>query len=118
MIVTLPAPPSPNAIWRAVNGRVIKSAEYRAWIQHAGMELLAQRAKPVIGPCNVRVRVQTNNRRDLDGYLKATLDLLVAHKLIDGDRCKTVREITMGWSKEIKGVEVCVRPIETEGKAA
>jgi Holliday junction resolvase RusA-like endonuclease len=106
--VTIPTPPSTNAIWRAVNGRVIKSAEYRAWITQAGLVLMSQRPKSVTGPCNVRVCCETNGRRDLDGYLKATLDLLVTHKLIDSDRCKTVRQITLDWSDEVKGVEVCV----------
>jgi Holliday junction resolvase RusA-like endonuclease len=106
LIVTLPNPPSPNAIWRAVNGRVIKSEEYRVWIQRAGLELMAQRARPITGPINVRILVQENGRRDLDGYAKGVLDLLVAHKLIDGDRCKTVRRIVMDWSREVEGVRV------------
>jgi Holliday junction resolvase RusA-like endonuclease len=106
MKVTLPAPPSMNAIWRAVGGRVIKSEVYRAWIRHAGLELMAQRPKAITGPVKVEVLCVENGRRDLDGHLKAVLDLMVTHKLIDGDRCKTVREITMSWSKEVKGVEV------------
>jgi crossover junction endodeoxyribonuclease RusA len=111
MKITLPAPPSPNAIWRAVKGRVIRSEEYRAWIRHAGFVLISQRPTRTAGPQNVRVCVQTNMRRDLDGYLKATLDLLVTHKIIESDRCKTVRRIELEWSDDIEGVEVHVEAV-------
>lgn len=110
MIVTLPAPPSTNAIWRAFRGRVIKSREYRAWLEQAALEIMRQRPKPVCGPVFLSIVCEENGRRDLDGYAKAIIDCLVTNKLIDGDRCKTVRRILMDWAEGVTGVSVMVAP--------
>lgn len=96
-IYALTPPPSVNHLYPTIRGRRVKSREYKAWIEAAGWELKNQRAKPVKGPVAVWLRVPENGRRDLDGYLKPTLDLLVSMKLIEGDRCKTIRHIAMNW---------------------
>lgn len=115
MKLYLPPPPSPNAIWRAVSGRMIKSAEYRAWIERAGREINRQQPKAIAGPVMVQITAEENNRRDLDGYPKAILDLLCEHQLIDGDRCKTVRSIYLSWSDAIEGVQIRVTSMQLMG---
>jgi Holliday junction resolvase RusA-like endonuclease len=91
-------PPSVNNLYPTIRGRRVKSSQYRAWLSEAGWQLKAQQAKPIRGPVEISIIVPDNNRRDLDGYLKPTLDLLVSHGIIEGDKCKTVRHIYMQWS--------------------
>jgi len=46
--LSLPYPPSANRLWRYVNGRAIKSTEYRRWLERAAGEILIQ--DPASGP--------------------------------------------------------------------
>ncbi len=82
----LPYPPSVNAYWRAVNGRVIvsaKGAQYRWQVQ----ELVAGERRggtlpghALIGHLAVYVYVYPPDSRvrDIDNVLKATLDAMTA----------------------------------------
>jgi len=85
----LPPPISTNALYRAYarGGRVstIKSKEYRSWIALAGAELELQRPGCVLGAYGVRISIPRKSRGDLDNYCKAVLDLLVTHKIVEGD---------------------------------
>jgi hypothetical protein len=54
-IITLPLPPSLNALWRSNRGRVHKSYRYAAWIK--GAELKLQRPGRVASAVNVTVAV-------------------------------------------------------------
>ena len=45
--LTLPYPPSANHLWRAVKGRMIKTAVYRSWLSDAALAL--QRPSPRLG---------------------------------------------------------------------
>ncbi len=47
---------------------------------------------------------------DLDGRAKATIDLLVKHRVIEGDQRRYVRELTMRWAA-IEGIWVTVEQI-------
>jgi crossover junction endodeoxyribonuclease RusA len=99
--LTLPMPPSVNALYRAVSGRSIISERYRAWKLSAGKELLSQRPGKLKGPVSVTVELTPpdNRVRDLDNTgFKAVLDLLVAHQIIEADDSRIVREITARWS--------------------
>jgi Holliday junction resolvase RusA-like endonuclease len=74
-----------NALWRSVNGRVIKSKQYREWIEEAGYELLAQRPKAIDGPYNLGIFVNPGMRGDIDNRIKGVLDLLVTHGVTADD---------------------------------
>lgn len=111
MKFTLPFPPPVNNLYRNARGRGrVKTDRYLAWQNHAGYELENQ-APPerISGPIEVTMRFGRPDRRkrDLDGLLKAPLDLLVAHDLIDDDR--HVESILAHWSSEVTGVEIEVR---------
>lgn len=95
--VKLPWPPSTNSLWRAVRGKNIRSEAYRKWLDAAGWELAAQRPKEFIGPVSLLLRLTPPTRQafDLDNRCKATIDLLVAHRVIESDDCNIVREITV-----------------------
>jgi crossover junction endodeoxyribonuclease RusA len=80
--LTLPYPPSANAYWRAVNGRVLKSEEARRYQNGVRMRWLTTKPpeaplKPPGGPVVVSVVVFRPQRRgDLDNVLKVLLDSL------------------------------------------
>jgi len=41
--ITLPLPPSVNALWRSGKGRTFRSRRYISWLKEAGRALKAQR---------------------------------------------------------------------------
>lgn len=98
--ITLPFPPSVNALYRAVKGRTILSAQYRSWQTLAGLTLATQRPEKVTGPVTVTVELTPpdKRKRDIDNAgFKAVLDLLVKHSVIEADDSTIVREITARW---------------------
>lgn len=112
--ITLPFPPSINALYRAVKGRSILSKAYRDWRAAAEAEVLAQRPAKMIGPVSVTVELCPPNklRRDLDNAgFKAVLDLLVAMGVIEGDDIRTVREIVARWIDSGPACRVTVRAV-------
>lgn len=81
MKITLPYPPSANAYWRTVQGRIIKSEEARKYQQGVRLRWLTQardaRPNPELGPVVVSVVVFRPRRiGDLDNVLKVLLDSL------------------------------------------
>lgn len=90
-ILTLPWPPSVNAMWRSVRGRNIlseKGREYRAnglWVLQ-GIQATTRPAWPFTGRLSVAITVcpPDKRRRDLDNIPKAVLDLLT-HAGVYGD---------------------------------
>lgn len=111
--VVLPYPPSVNALYRAVKGRSILSEKYREWQYEAGQVLGLQRPLPVPGAVNVTVELSPpdKRRRDIDNAgFKAVLDLLVKHRVIEGDDSKFVRQITARWVESENECTVIVEP--------
>lgn len=72
----LPYPPSANAYWRSVNGRVLVSAEARAYKQKVGwLCAVGRKLKPLDGPVVVTIAAYRPRRiGDLDNLLKVLLD--------------------------------------------
>jgi Holliday junction resolvase RusA-like endonuclease len=102
----LPWPVSTNAIWRAVKGRNIKSEAYRKWQEAAGWSLAAQRPAKIKGP------VRPSRRAfDLDNRIKAIADLLVAHRVIEGDHSTVVRELTVELGTGLPGALIEIVPL-------
>ena len=81
---TLPIPPSLNSMFPGKTRRH-KSAEYKAWIEHAGWVLETARISPVIGPFALQIRLPVKMRGDIDNRAKAILDLLVKHGVTPDD---------------------------------
>ena len=108
--IRLPVPPSTNALFVTFNNRHgierAKTKEYKAWIEAAGWALNAQRPQPIKGRIYIKISVPRNNRRDLDNHLKAILDLLVGHSLIEDDR--KVDDLRICWhDTELDAVISC-----------
>jgi crossover junction endodeoxyribonuclease RusA len=78
--ITLAWPPSVNRIWRCVGGRVLLSADGRAYRQTVAVAVLEQRGSgdPLAGRLSMTIEAYPpdRRRRDLDNLLKAILDSL------------------------------------------
>ena len=87
---TVDAPPSANIMYRAVPGKVLKSAEYRNWLKSAAVDFFQQRGIIAMldGPTLVTIEAQPKDHRlrDVDNYIKPCLDLLEVVGLIKNDR--------------------------------
>ena len=113
-IYWLPRPPSVNALYRNVVGKGrAKTKLYKTWIKAAGWELDSQGAVAISGPVSIDIAVSEvggPKTEDLDNKAKAILDLLVTHKVIEGDAKPYVREIRLHWlACVVEGVNVTVR---------
>lgn len=99
----LPTPPSVNAMFRNVRrlkgkgtGRV-ETELYRDWKGHAGWRLREQRPQPVPGRVLIIINIERlSDFADIDNRVKATLDLLVKHQVIDDDRF--VSGVAIAWA--------------------
>jgi crossover junction endodeoxyribonuclease RusA len=104
----LPLPPSTNRLWRAGRGRVYRSKRYMSWCRDAGWELNLQRPSRLTGAVVVTIAAgkPDKRRRDIDNLAKSTLDLLVAHQVIEDD-AKLV-SITSRWDETIAPGRIAV----------
>jgi crossover junction endodeoxyribonuclease RusA len=110
----LPFPPSANRYWRNVNGRMVKSAEARAYRDEAGYACLLQmygksRGRPLTGHIKAELDFYfPSERGDLDNRIKVMLDALqglafendsqireiVARRFKDKDRPRVMVQIS------------------------
>lgn len=116
-IVLTDPPPSSNNMFANVSGQGrIKSKLYTLWIETAGWEARQQAKLRVGGTVLIDITVfRMSKIADIDNRVKAVIDLLVAHDLIDDD--KHVQEIRARWSDE-KGCRIVVERIVIVGRAA
>lgn len=108
--LTLPYPVSTNRLWRAVNGRNIKSAEYRAWEEEAGYMIVSQRPGHIAGKFDLHLTFgrPDKRRRDLGNLEKPVSDALVRFEVIEDD-C-LAQKITLEWG-EVEGVRAVVTSV-------
>lgn len=103
LTLQLPFPPSTNNLFLNAKrkGRVITKA-YEGWRDVAGWNLKAQLPERMIGPVWVHITLHSpdNRIRDVDNYIKAPLDLLVEHQVIEADNKDVVRRITCQWEDD------------------
>ena len=85
-------------------GRVYPSPQYRAWVTEAGRELRAQRSKSVTGPVAVTIAAGRQDRRprDIDNLGKASLDLLVEHRVLADD--SQITDFRARWCDALRPV--------------
>ena len=68
---------------------------------------------PVRTQLSIALTPPTKQPFDLDNRCKATIDLLVAHRVIESDDCNTVREITVALGEgEMAGASIEIMPHE------
>lgn len=102
--LTLPAPPSANALFRNVPGKGrVRTAMYDTWLATAGWKLREQRPEHVPGVVLIVIGIErTSAMADVDNRLKASLDLLVKHRVIEDDR--HVAGIAIAWNPPRDGL--------------
>lgn len=109
--ITLPVPPSTNELYRNAPGRGrVKTQRYATWFVAAGWSIKEQRPEKVPGRVKISMYAPENARRDLANHEKATTDLLVEMGIIDGDRCKVVREMHQYWH-DGRDFRVVIEPV-------
>lgn len=80
--LTLPYPPSANRYWRSVRGRVLVSAEARAYKER--VRAYFSRARPLTGPVGIDLRIfRPRKIGDLDNAIKVLLDALRGMAYLD-----------------------------------
>jgi Holliday junction resolvase RusA-like endonuclease len=110
----LPRPPSANRLWGYGRGRVFKTAEYRAWIEHAGHVLNTQHPGLLSGRYKLFIQMRDGSSGiDLDNCFKPTSDLLQRMGVIEND--KLARMVSACWvSSGFDGLYVRVEPAGVE----
>lgn len=109
-MIDLPWPPTSNNMHAVYRGRKIASAKYRDWIENAGLRLLTQRPAKHEGPVAVSITLGPPDKRrfDIDNRIKAILDLLVRHQVIQRDDSEFVRAVTVKLGEGFVGARVSV----------
>lgn len=75
MTITLPMPVSANRYWRTFRGRMVVSAEAKAYKEQAGWLARAAGAELLTGDVSLTVRVYRPAKRgDLDNAIKILID--------------------------------------------
>lgn len=103
--IALPWPPSLNTYWRTFQGRMIISAEGRAFRERVEVLLMRSDTAPThTGPIKVEIEAfrPDKRRRDLDNLLKATLDAL-GHAHVYEDDSQIV-DLRIYWADTIGGM--------------
>ena len=100
MMLRLPVPPSTNHLFATYGDRRVRTREYRAWAAAAGWEMQSQPRQAVKGPVALHFYLPFNARRDISNYVKPLEDLLVVHRMIEGDSMKIVRRLTVAIHPE------------------
>jgi crossover junction endodeoxyribonuclease RusA len=109
----LPMPPTTNNLFASNGKRRFRSAGYCAWIKEAGYRLNAQRLSLVPGKVALLIDVEepkTARAQDVANREKAIVDLLVSHRIIQGDDQRYVRALTLRWAP-VEGVRVTIKPL-------
>lgn len=111
-VIDLPVTISVNALWRIAGRRLIKSDEYRAWLNECGWEIRRQKAKPVKGRYRLHLEALKTDgrRRDVSNLIKATEDLLVHMQIVEDD--SLCDETNIKWVTSGPALRVMVAPIE------
>lgn len=84
--ITLPLPPSTNALFASVGRRRIKTRQYRDWLSRCATVVRTAEILPVRDWYDLRVSVPIGIRGDIDNRVKAINDLIVSVGLVADDK--------------------------------
>jgi crossover junction endodeoxyribonuclease RusA len=117
MRLTLPYPPSVNAIWRVFRNRIIKAKVGRDYAKRVQLEARQQEAAPLQGPVSVSVTAYRPQKRgDLDNTLKAAFDALNGVAWDDDSQVVELHALRLD-DKHNPRLEVSVRPWQPREEA-
>ena len=111
-VIRLSMPPTANNLFAGRGKSRYRTREYDVWRETAGWELARQRPPLFLGAVSVVIEVslaESTDSWDVCNREKATMDLLVTHRIIQGDNRPYVREVTMRWA-DVDGVRVIITP--------
>ncbi len=110
MTLRLPVPPSVNSLYANIPGvGRITSRRYKQWQTEVGWQILIQKPQRIIGPYALAITVPQKMRGDIDGRLKAILDLLWKQRVTSDDSlCESV-SIKRG---DVTEMEIEIRAVE------
>lgn len=113
--VTLPLPPSANALFVNAPGRGrFKSAAYKSWLTEAGWCVQTPTryatVRRVAGPYTLTITVPATMRGDIDNRVKAISDLLVKHGITDDDRAADAVTVRRGATPSAQQCIVEIAP--------
>lgn len=113
IVIDLPMPPTANNLFpTSRNGKRYCSPQYKAWKETAGKVLMVDRPGRIVGKVVIDIAVSEKARGDCANREKATVDLLVAHGVIEGDSKAHVRSVKTHWASDLaQGVRVTVSPV-------
>lgn len=118
MRIVLPWPPSINHYWRNYRGRIVVSADGRAYRQTVSYRILEQGIPRDNLNCRLAVRIDAyppdKRRRDLDNIQKALLDALVHADVIEDDSLIDALSIQRHDAKDEGEVIVRIEPYAKE----
>lgn len=84
IILRLPLPPLANRYWRNYRGRMVVSAEAKAYREEVGWFFRQEGWVPLRGAVGVNIRIYRARRSgDIDGFLKILLDAMQGHAFED-----------------------------------
>lgn len=118
-MITLPLPPSVNSMFRNVPGvGRVRTSDYKSWERKASAALTFASWEMPGRPYTVTLRFNVNHQSDIDNRVKPVLDLLVRHKVIDGDQWVNALHVYRDRSIEGCTVEFGDPHCTTIGEAA
>ena len=74
--ITIPLPPSTNALYVVRDGRRRKTSEYNKWLKVARVFMMGAERFPVKTSLRVDIDAAISRRRDIDNIIKPILDCL------------------------------------------
>lgn len=112
-VYDIPVPPSLNNIYpTGKSGRRFLAPAAKLWATQAGWELKQQKARLIPGKVSVALTVRAPQRRtDIDGKIKAVLDLLVKQGVIEADHDGIVRRVSAEWG-DVPRARVEIRSVK------
>lgn len=115
--ITLPWPPGQNHLWRSGKGRVYRSEKYVAWIKEAGWHIKIAKPVQIKGQFSASIVLNPPDKRriDLDGRIKAILDLAQTYQLIENDYLCQLLVVTYGPEGATPGADLTLREWEERG---
>lgn len=117
--IDLPWPPGANHLWRSGRGRVYRSKKYMDWIHEAGWHIKLAKFSMIEGEFSASIVLNPPDKRrvDLDGRIKAILDLAQTHHLIENDYLCRLLVVAYGPEGAIPGACLTLKSMQNKDAA-
>ena len=118
IVLSLEFPPSANNLFANGSHGRYTTSNYKAWQDRCESVIRCLKPGRISGPVRLTLVYEDKpGRRDLDNLLKPAIDILVKHKIIDGDHRNIVRELRAIWGQN-RGVTITIESLTNLVRAA